>query len=220
MLRFSAAGVRQHDQWFHENRDDYRRLVELPFIELLEDVTARLRGTAVPLQGGRATTFRINRDVRFSADKSPYNATRSGWLTRDGTKAASGGLVYVQLDATAGLVAGGLYKPSASMLEPLRQSMLDDGEAYSRMVSELEAGGHGLDRSDSVKTMPRGYAEYSDHPLADHLRLKQLVVSRALPTSAWLDDTVADRIAEFAVGVAPLLRFVARAAVTSDPHRA
>ena len=114
-----------------------------------------------------------------------------------------------------------LYRPGLTMLRGKRamEAMLDDGEAYSRMVSELQAGGHELDHSDSVKTMPRGYAEYSDHPLADHLRLKQLVVNRALPTSAWLDDTVAERIAEFAIGVGPLLRFVARAAVVSDPHR-
>jgi len=191
--------------WFHANRDDYRRLVEEPFVDLLEDVTGRLRGTAVPLQGGQATTFRINRDVRFSADKSPYNTTRSGLLTYDGTKEASGGLVYVQLDATGGLVAAGLYKPPTARLEPLRQSMLEDPDAFSRMVSELKANGYELDRSDVVKTMPRGYAEHADHPLADHLRLRQLVVNRALPVSSWLDDTVAERITAFALGVAPLL---------------
>ncbi len=196
--------------WFHEHREDYRRLVELPFVELLEDVAGRLRGTAVALQGGRATTFRINRDVRFSADKSPYNTTRSGLLTRDGTKAESCGLVYVQLDATGGLVAAGLYKPPTARLEPLRQSMVEDPDAFSRMVFELQAAGHELDRSEVVKTMPRGYAEHADHPLAEHLRLKQLVVNRELPRSCWLDDTVAERIAEFAVSVAPLLAFVAQ----------
>ena len=45
--------------WFHEHREDYRRLVHLPFIELLEDVTGRPLGVAVPLRGGRATTFRV-----------------------------------------------------------------------------------------------------------------------------------------------------------------
>ena len=194
--------------WFHEHREGYTRLVELPFIELLEDVTGRLRGTAVPLQGGRATTFRINRDVRFSSDKSPYNTTRSGLLTRGGTKAESGGLVYVQLDATGGLVAAGLYKPPTARLEPLRQSMLDDPDAFSRLVSQLRTAGHELDRSEVVKTMPRGYAEHADHPLAEHLRLKQLIVNRELPRSCWLDDTVAERITEFAISVAPLLAFV------------
>lgn len=195
--------------WFHEHRGDYTRLVELPFVELLEDVTGRLRGTAVPLLGGRATTFRINRDVRFSSDKSPYNTTRSGLLTRGGTKAESGGLVYVQLDATGGLVAAGLYRPPTARLEPLRQSMLEDPDAFLRMESELRAAGHELDRSEVVKTMPRGYAEHADHPLAEHLRLKQLIVNQELPRSCWLDDTVAERIADFAVSVVPLLAFVA-----------
>jgi hypothetical protein len=56
--------------------------------------------------------------------------------------------------------------------------------------------------------MPRGYAEHADHPHAPSLRLKQLVVVETLPRQTWLDDTVADRVAGFALGVAPLLAFV------------
>ena len=85
--------------------------------------------------------------------------------------------------------------------------MLGAPDAFLRMVSELRAAGHELDRSDVVKTMPRGYTEYADHPLAEHLRLKQLIVNRELPRLCRLKDTVAERIAGFAVSVAPLLAF-------------
>lgn len=62
--------------WFHENRDDYGRLVELPFIELLEDVSARLRGTAVPLQGGQAVGVAplLRLVARADVTSDPYRA--------------------------------------------------------------------------------------------------------------------------------------------------
>ncbi|MFC5381673.1 TIGR02453 family protein [Aquipuribacter nitratireducens] len=195
-------------EWFHANRTTFDEYVAEPFEDLLEEVTARLAGTDAPLRGGAATTFRMNRDVRFSADKSPYSTSRSALLTRSGTKSESGGLVYVQLGGDGGLLAGGLYKPPTSRLDPLRQSMLEDPDGFSAVVDALAANGHELDRSDAVKTMPRGYTEHADHPLAAYLRLKQLVVMEPLPKAAWLDDTAADRVVDFALGIAPLLRFV------------
>ncbi len=56
--------------------------------------------------------------------------------------------------------------------------------------------------------MPRGYVQHSGHPQADLLRLKQYVVTRPLVKQAWLDDSVGDEIAAFAVAIAPLLTWV------------
>ncbi|WP_380164798.1 DUF2461 domain-containing protein [Jannaschia sp. R86511] len=204
----SELAEKNDSAWFAENRDTYDRSVDEPFVHLLEEVTGRLAGTAAPLRGGAATTFRMNRDVRFSKDKSPYSTSRSGLLTPGGTKAESAGLVYVQLSADGGLLAGGLYKPPTPALDPIRQHMLEEPEQFAQVVEELRAAGHELDTSDAVKTMPRGYAEHAEHPMAPYLRLKQLVVMQSLPKAAWLDDTVADRVTTFATDVAPLLAYV------------
>lgn len=194
--------------WFTAHRDDFDRYVDEPFIALLEEVSGRLAGTEAPLRGGTATTFRMNRDVRFSKDKSPYSTYRAGLLTPNGTKSEDGGLVYVQLGTDGGLLAGGLYKPPTARLDPLRQAMVEHPDAFAAVVDDLAAAGLTLDRSDAVKTMPRGYAEHAEHPHAEYLRLRQLVVMEPLPRSTWLDDTIADRVTAFALGVAPLLRYV------------
>lgn len=194
--------------WFDQNRQVFTQYVDEPFAALLEGVTARLADTPIALRGGSATMFRINRDVRFSADKSPYSTSRSGLLTPSGTKAESAGLVYVQLDVAGGFLAGGLYKPQTPQLDPLRRAMVDDPAGFTRVVAALAAGGRELDRSDAVKTMPRGYADHVGHPQADNLRLKQLIVTEALSPQVWLDDTVADRIVDFTLGVAPLIDYV------------
>ncbi len=194
--------------WFAEHRDAFTEHVEEPFAHLLQEVTATLSTTAAVLVGGPATTFRINRDVRFSADKSPYNTYQAGLLTPSGTKAESAGPVYVRLDSAGGFFAGGLYKPASSQLEPARQAILDDPDRFASVVAELADQGLQLDRAEAVKTMPRGYAQLSEHPQAELLRLKQYVVARRLAKEAWLDDSVRDEITRFAVAIAPLLTWV------------
>lgn len=207
-LFLSGLADNNDSAWFAEHREVFARAVDEPFTDLLEEVTGRLAGSRAPLRGGAATTFRMNRDVRFSTDKSPYSTHRSGVLTPGGTKSEGSGLVYVQLSADGGLLAGGLYKPPTAALDPLRQAMLDDPDRFSAVVDELARAGHALDTSDAVKTMPRGYAEHAEHPLAPYLRLRQLVVVEQLPRSVWLDDTVADRVTGFALEVAPLLAYI------------
>lgn len=55
-------------------------MLEEPLAGLLDHVSGRLADVH-PLRGGRETMFRVDRDVRFSTDKSPYHCEVAGWLT-------------------------------------------------------------------------------------------------------------------------------------------
>lgn len=182
--------------------------LQKPFAALLEEAGDRLTVAGLSLSGGERTMFRLNRDTRFSNDKSPYKTQVGGLLTRTGTKAESGSLVYVQLSTDGGMVAAGLYQPATQVLNEIRDRMLDDPDAWQAMVGRLSAAGHHLDRESATKSMPRGYAEHKDHRLADDLRLKQYLVHDALDREEWIEGTVADHVVEFVSAVAPLLRYV------------
>lgn len=195
-------------EWFDERRTLFKQALHEPFARLLEDASDRLRTADVALSGGEHTMFRINRDVRFAADKSPYSTHISGLLTPSGTKSESGGLVYLQFASDGGMAAGGLYKPTPARLQPLREAVVEDPDAVLEMVEALRNRGRELDHSEALKTMPRGFAEHADHPQADLLRLKQFVVLLPLPRAAWLDGSIADRLVTFTQDIAPLLRFV------------
>lgn len=195
-------------EWFDEHRTLFKQALHEPFAGLLEDASDRLRTADVPLSGGEHTMFRINRDVRFSADKSPYSTHVSGLLTPSGTKTENGGLVYVQLAADGGIAAGGLYKPNAARLQPLREAIVEDPDGVLDVIAALRSRGRELDDSEALRTMPRGFAEHADHPQADLLRLKQFVVNLPLSRAAWLDGSVADDLVTLAQDIAPLLRFV------------
>ena len=129
--------------WYDEHREDFETYLRSPFAEVLERASDRLDETATPLIGSARTMFRQNRDIRFSKDKSPYNTQISGVMTPSGTKAEKSGLLYLQLDATGGMLACGFYQLRASELAPIRDRMLEKPKEFSKVLKDLETAEDG-----------------------------------------------------------------------------
>ena len=194
--------------WFTANRSVYEQRLRDPFTQVLEEASERLAGSAMPLVGGSATMFRINRDLRFSADKSPYSTHVSGVLTTTGRKDAASALVYLHLDAPGGFMAAGLYQPSVSRLEPLRRAIVEKDEAFDAVLAALDEVGLVLDRSDATRAMPRGFADGSADRHAPSVRLRNFMVTAPLQRRDWTSGAIPDRIATFALGARPLMSFI------------
>ena len=169
------------------NKATYEQQVLAPMTELLAELEPEF---------GAGKIFRPNRDVRFSADKSPYKTAIGAVLEHGG---------YLQLSAN-GLAAGnGMWMMAADQLERYRRAVADDagGEALEKIIADLErqrveVGGH-----DRVKTAPRGYPR--DHPRVDLLRNKGLVAWKQWPVAAWLGTATAKRrVVDFLHATRPL----------------
>ncbi len=164
------AGLEQDNSraWFAAHRDTYDLAVRGP----LEDLLAELAGEL----GGSVKMFRQHRDVRFSADKSPYKTTTYGLIVDrpDGLPS-----LYAQL-SVAGLYAGaGYHMMATDQLDRFRSAISDDtaGPELERLVATAEAEGIEI-FGESLKTAPRGYPR--DHPRARLLRHKALGAGRRL----------------------------------------
>jgi uncharacterized protein (TIGR02453 family) len=129
---------------------------------------------------GPATPFRPYRDVRFSADKSPYK-THLGAVAGP----SKGAGCYVQLSADGLAVGGGFHSHGAAQTARFRAAVAApaSGEALEKIVNSLRGKGFAV-MGASVKTAPRGYPK--DHPRIELLRLAELMVIRQLGTPAWL----------------------------------
>jgi len=193
--------------WFNDNKDAFTTQLEDPFIHLLETLSNRLADAPRALSGGKGTVFRMNRDVRFSADKQPYKTNLSGLLTPSGSKKEAGGIVYLHLDATGGFAAAGYYNFSPAQLGPLRDAMVKKADRFDDVMAHLGKAGRDLDRTDSLTAMPKGFAEQSEHRHAAEIRLKSLIVREPLPKAAWLTGDVIDRVEALARDAMPLLTF-------------
>ena len=169
----------------------YDEAVHAPMAALLADLEAEF---------GPGRIFRPYRDLRFSADKTPYK-------TAIGATLAGGG--YVQLSAR-GLAAGsGMYHMAADQIERYRRAVADDrtGENLSNIIAEAARNKIEINGHHSLKTVPRGYPR--DHPRAGLLRHKGLIAWREWPAAAWLGTAAAkNRVATFLRGARPLCEWL------------
>src|SRR6266700_4197559 len=168
------------------NRSVYDEAVLEPMAQLTEDLSPEF---------GPAKIFRPYRDIRFSADRSPYR-TEIG---------AAVGSAYIRLSA-AGLAAGnGMFHLAADQLAAYRDAVASDasGGELTRIVAELNEDGVTMIGHDRLKSAPRGYP--ADHPRIGLLRYKGLAAFLEWPAEPWLSTpAAADRVREFLQSTRPL----------------
>ncbi|MEM9693912.1 MAG: DUF2461 domain-containing protein, partial [Myxococcota bacterium] len=166
--------------WFHSHKSTFVEHLQEPFEALFADVSQRLESTDTPFEGSRRTMFRMNRDVRFSEDKSPYKTSLSGLLTRSGLKKQTEALMYVQLDAQGGFAAAGYYRLSPKELLPLRREMTERPDGFLDAVASLATKGLHLEEGGSLKRLPKGFSGYEGHGLEPFLKRKSFIVRDGL----------------------------------------
>lgn len=163
--------------YFERHRAAYERDVRAPMTALAEELSPGL---------GPAKLFRINRDIRFSADKTPYKTN----------VAASVGPLYVHLDARRLFVGTGNYHPEPAWLARYREAVAGPaGEELAEIVERGRRQGLTYAEEGALKTAPRGYA--ADHPRIDLLRWRNVVAGRSFEIEPWIaTPECADRIRE------------------------
>ena len=201
--------------WFEAHREEYEAEVRQPMRELIEDLDARLARFA-PEIGGEAkrSMFRINRDIRFSKDKSPYKTHAACWFhhlnaSRSvGSEADAGSAGYyfhLQPGGKSALGAG-IWMPPRPQLHKLREAIAKDFTGFDRMVRSIPSRFGGLDDEAMLKRMPRGYAE--DHPAAKWLRYQSFTTGRSLTDDQVTSPSLASFLAREYEALLPLVRWL------------
>ena len=131
---------------------------------------------------GEPKIFRANRDIRFSADKSPYKTQIGATLAGHG---------YVQVSAAGLAVASGTYSFASDQLARYRRAVALDlpGAALEKIVAQARAAGLTITASSALSTAPRGYPK--DHARIGLLRMKGLVTWQQWPVEPWLATAAA-----------------------------
>lgn len=156
--------------WWTANKARYDAAVRAPFEAL---------GAELEPEFGAVKIFRPYRDVRFSADKTPYKLHIG--MVSQATPAH-----YLQLSDEGLMVGGGIYDVPSPALARFRE-VVDDprtAEDLDALLDELGSAGFELLRGDALKTAPRGYR--ADHPRLELLQLKRLAVGRHEPPADWM----------------------------------
>jgi uncharacterized protein (TIGR02453 family) len=223
-MAFSAAtlgylrNLKRHNErpWFEAHRAEYEGDVKAPMRELIEEMDVRLARLAPEIIGDpKRSMFRIYRDIRFSADKSPYKTHASCWFYhRDGTRAvgreaAGGGAgFYFQIAPGDSFTGGGMWMPPREALINLRDAIAEDPKGFAKLATDkrlLRRFG-GLDEDAMLRRVPRGFAP--DHPGARWLKFQSFVTGRALSDAQAVSARLPALLeADFKVMV-PLVRWI------------
>ena len=149
---------------------------------------------------GDAKMFRPHRDVRFSADKTPYKTHVGATLANHG---------YVQVSAGGLAAASGTYVFATDQLARYRRAVALDptGEALVKIVDDARAAGLTITSASALKTAPRGYPK--DHPRVELLRMKGLVTWKDWPVEPWLATAAAkDKVVTVLRASVPLVQWL------------
>lgn len=199
-LRFLRALRRNNRrEWFGANRSRYETAIRQPIAALVEEMDARFATLAPEICGdAKRSVFRIHRDVRFSADKSPYKTHAACWFYhRDAGKgvgqAAHGGAgFYFHIEPGASIVAAGLWMPPSAALKQIRQALDTDHDSFRRIIRSRTLARRFGEMSDEamMRRVPRGFDP--EHPGADLLRYRSFTVSRSLTPAEVLSPALPD----------------------------
>jgi uncharacterized protein (TIGR02453 family) len=162
-------------RYFEANRQIYQEAVRGPMEALV---------TSLEPEFGPAKVFRINRDIRFSADKSPYKTNIAASVGMGGR----GG--YLSLDARGLMAASGRYEMDASTLSRFREAVDREasGSRLARIVEDLESDGLQIG-GEELKRIPSGFPK--EHPRGRLLRHKRLYAWKSFGLQPWLGSAAA-----------------------------
>ena len=205
---FAGLAANQTRDWFLEHKADYERDVKGPLGSLVHALAFAFAAHDIPLTGdAKRSLFRLNRDVRFSNDKSPYKTNAGAVMTRDGTKNALG-MLYVQIGGDEGsLMAVGFYGAEPKDLAALRHGVADHAEQWLDMLAELGEAGLSPSMGNALTRLPKGFEEHAGSPIAEALKLRNFVVSRPIAPPDLERARQIDDIVDFTAAALPLLRF-------------
>ena len=128
----------------------------------------------------KSCVYRINRDIRFSNDKSPYKTHLGAFIVRGGKKNGDKFAgYYFHIEPGKSIMAGGAYMPPSPWLSAIREKINDEPEKLIEIINSKEFIKYfGKLEGEKLKTAPKGYP--SDHPNIDLLKFKSyLVVNEA-----------------------------------------
>jgi uncharacterized protein (TIGR02453 family) len=199
-------------EWFLENKkryDDYKKSYHELIGQFLNEM--KPHDATLEVLEIKNCTFRINRDIRFSKDKSPYKSHCGIWMSTNANLANAPGY-YIHLERGASFIAGGLYAPEAAELKKIRKEIAFFYEDLESILDDTHFKNHfsGLSITDtnSLKNGPKDFDK--NHPAIQYLKLKSFVAVQKIEDQTLLSPTFVKDTAEKLVHLKPLLDFLNR----------
>jgi uncharacterized protein (TIGR02453 family) len=163
--------------WFRENQPEYKNS-KIDFENLVQKIIDRIVQFEPIIKGleVKNCVYRINRDIRFSNDKSPYKSHFGAFIVRGGKKNGDKFAgYYVHIEPGKSIIAGGAYMPPSPWLSAIREKIDNESEQFIKIIKQKDFLKYfGKIDGEKLKSAPRGYN--SDNPNIELLKYKSYLV--------------------------------------------
>jgi uncharacterized protein (TIGR02453 family) len=194
--------------WFEKNRPNYEASRE-NFIEFVGGLIKGMSKFDPPIGDlhPKDCLFRINRDIRFSKDKSPYKTNIAAYFNKGGKKSNGAGY-YLHIEPGRSFAAGGMWQPLPADLAKIRQEIDYSFDEWRKMTGASafkKAFPDGVLADGSLTRPPKGYDE--SNPAISFIKMKNFIVSRPFTDAQVLGKGFEKDVAATFKAMQPLIVF-------------
>lgn len=197
--------------WFTEHRSAYQQAhgeMLDTVLQLLIAISAFDSDIASSGLDPKSCLMRINRDIRFSKDKSPYKSNFFAFISKGGRKGPFGGY-YVHIEPGATFAGGGIYMPEPPVLERVRREIDAHFREWQSIIANKAFSSQfpeGILPSGKLVRPPKGYE--SSNPAVEYLKFKGYYTQRFFSDEEVTNTGFVAEVARTFLAVNPLVQFL------------
>lgn len=200
-------------EWFKAHQQEYEQFIRQPAMQLIDAMADVLPAIsphfiAQPRKAG-GSLMRVQRDTRFSRDKTPYKTNIGIQFRHELGKDVHAPGFYLHIAPDECFLGIGLWRPDTRALGKIREALAKRSAAWLAARDNKEFRGHFTLDGDSLVNPPRGFAK--DHPLLEDLRRKDFVGLAPLTSAQATSPALLPLMAERFHSAAPYMRFLCQA---------
>lgn len=215
---FRELRQNNHKEWFDQNRKRYDK-VKADYIHLAGCILEEMKkeDETLDILSAKDCTFRINKDIRFSKDKTPYK-TNLGIALHPYGKKMQLAAYYIHIEEGQSFVGGGLWMPEAPLLAKVRkeinyfyqdlEGILGDPN-FKKMYGEMD-----VDPGQKLSRPPKGYE--AENPAIEFLKLKSFTASRKIPDNLLTSEKLIPYLKESLIALKPMISFINRGLMSDE----
>lgn len=197
-------------EWFEDNRQRYEDSIRTPALEYITAMQAPLAKVskhfeAVPKKVG-GSLMRIHRDVRFSADKSPYKTNIGIHFRHSAGRDVHAPGFYVHLDPEEAFFGVGIWHPQPEALEQIRKAVSQRPDDWRKARDAKAFATRFQLAGDSAKRPPRGFDK--THPEIKDIQRKDFIALQNAKAKLFQSPDLVDETTRAFKDASPFMKFL------------
>jgi len=199
--------------WFEAHKERYEQAVRQPALAFIADMAPSLlaiapRFVAQPRKVG-GSLMRIQRDVRFSRDKSPFKTNIGIQFRHEAGKDVHAPGYYLHIEPGGCFIGVGIWHPEPEPLFLIRSAIAEKGAQWMHACNDANFRRHFTPEGESLRSVPRGFDKA--HPQIEEIKRKDFIASTELSEAQICSPELLPMVADHFHAAEPYMQFLCRA---------